>query len=280
MINILKTLAENLINCKDGINIYNKLEKIFEENCMYLEQCNCIEKIWNINKEHELLKRIGDILFKKVKDKENALEAYDKYLQYSQPEFYNNYKACFKDTQNIDSQKPVETENSKQEISILYDKYSVIISIMTLLLKEKEYDALIDFNNNYLLTVEQKINMLIHENRDNYKYLKEINDLKIYFSNLLSTIVHHNDINNLAIRLNPQNIKAHINIIDDLITYENYEACLKFYNCNFAKIFNYQILDNVSDICFILSEHYQEELDFYKTLIYQKKAIELSLNKD
>ena len=80
--------------------------------------------------------------------------------------------------------------------------------------------------------------------------------------------MHHNDINNLAIRFNPQNIAAYINILDDLITYEKYEQCLEFYNNRFSRIFNYKQVNNISDVCFVLSEYFREQLDFYKTLVY------------
>lgn len=280
MIDTLRNLVENLINGNDEINTYNYLCKIFEENAMYEEQCACIEKLWNRTQEHELLKKIGDILSSKLKDTQRAFEAYNKYLQFTQSEFYKNYVACVKQTNFEDYLKEYPQIDFSNEIVQLSDKYTVIISILLFLLRNKEYSTLVEFNSKYLFKLEQKINQNIHENRENFEYLKEINDINIYFSEKLSKVTHHNDINNLAIRFNPQNIAAYINILDDLITYEKYEQCLEFYNNRFSRIFNYKQVNNISDVCFALSEYYREQLDFYKTLVCQKKAVELSLKKD
>lgn len=276
MLNTLQSLTEKLFKNDNDIDVYNKLSKIFEENNMYLEQSDCLEKICHITQNYEYLKQIGDILLFKVKNKKMAFETYNKYLQFSQPDFYKNYVYC---ANNLDSKtiinesRPKDTNN---EIVKLCNQYFTIISILKLLLKLNKYENLIEFVNNYLFKIEQQINLKIHENKENLKYLKEINEYSIYLSEQLSTVLHNNDINFLAIRFNPQNLRAYINIIDDYITYEKYNECLQFYNKDFYKIFNKKQCDTISDICFVISDYFREQNNFYKTLFYQKKAIEIN----
>ena len=95
----------------------------------------------------------------------------------------------------------------------------------------------------------------------------------------MSQTVHHNDINYLAIKFNPNNEQAYINILDDLLTYKNYEEALSFYNSKYAQVFNKQQVTNIIPICWQMVDIFDKNLNFYKSLFYQKLALEIELRE-
>ena len=96
---------------------------------------------------------------------------------------------------------------------------------------------------------------------------------------MFAKVTNHNDINKLAIKFNPQNEAPYLNIIDDLVIYNNYSQASEFYNNEYLNYFpeNTEI-NSIIDLCWFLSDKYSTIGEYYNAVERQKKAIELELS--
>ena len=135
--------ADDLILQKSPLKVYEKLAKIFEEGCMFHEEGACYEKIWHINQEHELYKKIGDIFGNKLGNSEVALQAYNRYLKFSEPEFYQNYSRNLVKLGYDRYKEDIESEDYSSDIVKLCDAYDAIVYMMIFLHKKSDFEGII-----------------------------------------------------------------------------------------------------------------------------------------
>ena len=86
---------------------------------------------------------------------------------------------------------------------------------------------------------------------------------------------HHNDINRLAIRYNPDNVAPYLLIIEDLLTYGNYADALNFYNDVYCEKFtNEKKFVKEVDVIWFMADKLKAVGDFYESVMWQKMAID------
>ena len=111
-----------------------------------------------------------------------------------------------------------------------------------------------------------------------FSTLEDKKQSDIYISTQLARTSNHNDINRLAIKFNPQNEAPYLNIIDDLVEYNNYNQALDFYNNDYCAMFpDNRRIDSIVGLCWFLSDKYSAIGEYYNAVQRQKKAIELEL---
>ena len=268
-INKLKNYANKICNNDNVLNIYYDLLEIFNENGLFQETVGTLESIYNITKEPELYKQIGNIFLTQLRIPENAKIAYERYLYLSQPEFFDYYRK----TTDISS-AAIENNGTDSELINVVDRYSEIVYILVYFLNRKMYNEMLEIAS-YLDCLQCKINEL---NSFDHLPMEHYSNAKEHLSYLLSQVKHHNDINRLAIRLNSKNEKAYINIIHDLIEYNNFNEALEFYNNIYIKEFpNIDVVLSIIDLCWQLSDKYGSFGDYYSSILCQQKAINIEL---
>ena len=268
--------ATDLLNNNNVIEIIKDLKKIFAENGLYHEEGACLEKLFHITKSPELFLEIGDIFLNKVRNRDIANAAYNKYLYHTNKDFYlkyaNNLKALgfnCADTENND-------ENLPDELVQKCDKFDLIVYIMIFLHKNNDIESVLA-----LIPVLGKLKEAVTDYNfiGDKSYLKDIENSEKHLSKILSKTKHHNDLNKFAVQLDRENKNAYINIIDDLITYKNYNEAYSYYNDIYCSVSNGVKKQSIVDICWVLSDFYRDNYEFYDAVRLQKMALELDLNK-
>ncbi len=270
--------ADKLIGQDDLVSVYESLIKIFDENCLFHEEGACNEKLWHITQKPELYKKVGDVFANKVGNFEVAFHAYNRYIQFSDENFYRNYMRAVKKL-GYEYDKPDEDDYTL-EIIKLCDAFDAIVYMMICLFRQKEYNAIFEMDKK-LYEMQCKINEYIarYPDIDSESYVNDnVYSIK-HLSQILSENKHHNDINLLAIKYDNTNKQAYINIIGDYITYKNYNEAIHFYNCTYSNIFSLSNTNNIVDICWHVSDYYRDNFDFYNSVYFQKHALEIYMKE-
>ena len=270
--------ASKIVALKPMISILKDLRKICAKEGLYHEEGGCLEKIWHINHDHSLYEEIGDIFMYKVRNRDVANAAYNKFIHHLHPEFYDKYALNLKcmgyncaDTENSDEIMP-------NEIVDLCDRYDTIVYMMLILLKNKDYEGILNLSDS-LSTMKSKIYKYKNQHFSaDSSYLDDIKNTDIHLSQELSTVQNHNDINRFAISLDEQNKRAYINVLDDFLTYKNYNEAIDFYNKEYTERFNIAKTSDINEICWSVSDFYRDIFEFYNAVRIQKIAIELEFN--
>ena len=145
--NKLVELARNLCTKEDVLQIYKELADIFKENHLYHERGAVLEKIWHLTKEHELFKEIGDIFLYQVRNPQIAMNAYNKYLQLTMPDFYKSYATNLYNLGYSDFEYKYDNEDYTKDLINLCDRYNTIIYIMVCLYQNKNYQSVLKLRN-------------------------------------------------------------------------------------------------------------------------------------
>ena len=134
------------------------------------------------------------------------------------------------------------------------------------------YQEILSLVNNLDIIQENINTYLMHNFIRNSEPLENIDDIKKHLSFLFAKVTNHNDINKLAIKFNPQNEAPYLNIIDDLVIYNNYSQALEFYNNEYLNYFpeNTEI-NSIIDLCWFLSDKYSTIGEYYNAVERQKK---------
>ena len=269
--------AKDLEYPKKLIAIYKDLSQIFESVSMYHEQAVCLEKIWNITQEHELLIEMGDIFFQKLRNKNIAYLAYNRFFQFTHPSFYQKYITTLRDLGYTNLDPSLDYNDYSRKLIRLCDNFDTICCMMLYLHKHQEYGAIMQLEE-YLMKYRDKVHRFLKKHpEEEQEMLLEIENNAKKLSEVLSHTKHRNDINKLAISLNPQNKEAYINIIEDFIIYKNYDQAIDFYNNIYCNAFNNMNNYSLIAICWELSDYNRDKYDFGQAVYFQKIALELEL---
>lgn len=269
----LANSVDNLINGNDIIETYESLAKLFDETGMYQEEAGILEKIYNLTNDCSYFISIGDIFAQKMENYDFAQKLYEIYLSKAHPKFYEKYSYVL-DKLGMSGHNPNEIEEIKTEANYLADRYVAGIYILVLLNQRKEYDTILECAEK-LKIFEMEINSKYKDNTD---CLNDIIDAKNFLAGELANVKHHNDLNGLAMYLNPDYEVPYLNIIDDLLTYENYSDALSFYNNIYAVKFDHSQKDSSIDLCWFMSDRYNAYGQAFDAVRFQQKAIELELS--
>ncbi len=272
--------AEIICTGKSILTVLKELKKVCAKENLYHEEGGCLEKIWHITHEDALYKEVGDIFLYKVRNRDIANAAYNKYLYHTNPDFYFKYATNLSamgfncaDTENLDEELP-------EVILSLCDRFDAIVYMMICLHKNKDYDGVLELEK-YLTIIKSKIEDYKNKtSNDNKTYWEDIQYTEKHLSKILSQTQNHNDINKFAIRLNKENKKAYFNILKDLITYNNFENALKFYNNNVCENFDLKPTGNIKSLCWIVSDFYRDIFEFYNAVFMQKIIIDMELEEE
>lgn len=276
MKNQLINSLNKLLDGQDILETYTFLVKVFEETGMYQEQAGVLEKICNITKDYSLLLAIADIFAEKIQNYAFAQKLYEIYLSKAQPVFYQKYSYVL-DKLGMSLKGNSEFQDERNILLELSDRCVAGIYIMVLLTQRKEYDVLVECGfkikcfENYIKEESKKY--------EDTSCLNDIIDAKKHLSRELSKIDHHNDANGLAIDLDPEYEAPYLNIIEDLLTYKNYNEAIDFYNNVYAPKFNQESKSSYIDLHWFISDKYGAYGQPYNAVKFQQMAIELELGK-
>jgi len=272
--------AKRLENSERLVEVYEDLIKIFEENGMYQPQACCYEKLWNITQDHELLQKMGDVFHNKVRNKNAALASYNKYLQFTNPDFYYKYVNTLIELGHSDLDSSIDNNDYSRDIVRLCDNLDTVFYMILYLIKEKDLDGILQMTE-VLKEFKSKILFDYKFRQDNdMAMLDSMYNSQKFLSESLSEIKNHNDINRAAIYFDTKNKKAYMNILEDLITYKNYDEAINFYNKDFCRAFECNEKTSIVDICWELSDFNRERGLFGDAVFFQKIAIECELAED
>ena len=276
----LANYAQEIIKNKNILKIYSELAEIFKNEGLYLSQAGCIEKIWHITLEPELLKKEGDIFLNSLNDPGTASEVYKLYFQAINPNFYTDFMTAL-NRFGYESLTPEFTKTEEaSELTKLADKYTIIIYMMMLLHKYNDQEGILIFSK-YLDKINKMAFDIIKSEKN---VIKEDYDDTIgsneYFSYLIGTTITDIELNKLAIKLNPKNDKAYWNIIEQYLAQKDNKKALKFYNKEYAPAFDSNLVNSVVDICWKLSDNCYRSEDYFNAIRYQQMAIDSELEKE
>lgn len=277
MKNLFIKTSENLLSDTNLLETYQILANFWQKENFQIGYCTCLEKIWHLNKDSSILINLADIISKELQDERTTcLLRAMAFYNYSPDVFIKFLKSIKLDDNFI---KEIEYESSTTPWILLSGRYLIHSYLMIFATKKKELGLVMDLSKN-LMKLDSEIQNYLAQNDldcadEHNDYLRSKNSL----SEVLAEIEHHNDINHLAISLNPNNENAYLNILEDYVTYKNYDEAKNFYNNQYATKFNKIPFDSIIDICWFLSSYYSKKYEFYKTLVYQKLALEIELQE-
>lgn len=268
--------AEHLLNADATLEMIKDLKEIFCENGMFHEEGACLEKLFHITHEPELYKEIGEIFQYKLGNSEVANAAYNRYLYNADKEFFKNYAKNAKSLGYHHISEDNMDDNNPDELVSLCDKFDLLVFMIVCLSQNNAYDEIIKLKE-YMLKIKQQILDYRFDSEPDTGFMDDIENSEKHLSEILSEIKNRNDINRFAIALNPLNRRAYINILEDFITYKNYEEAIRFYNDEFAVKFERPNKNSIPEICWEISDFYRDNYEFYTAVKFQKLSLEIDL---
>lgn len=276
----LTNYAQAIMNNEDIVKMYSELADIFGQEGLYLSQVGCIEKIWHLTLEPELLKKEGDIFLNELDNPGTASDVYKLYFQATNPEFYTDFMTAL-NRFGYEDLTPKFTEiEEASELTKLADKYTVIIYMMMLLHKYDDREGIIEFSK-YLDEIDRIAFEIMESdenaNKEDYDDTEKSNE---YFSYLIASTIPDVDLNKLAIKLNPKNETAYLNIVEECLAQHDERIALEFYNKNYAPAFELRAAKDIAEICWNLSNNCYYSGDYFNAIKYQQKAIDIELEEE
>lgn len=268
--------AKKLTAKKNPISIYRKLEKIMYNAGLFQEQIGLIKNIWHITNDEDLLLKISDIYANAYENYGAAYTFCNLYFQKSNPYFYEKYMTIL--NKKYDEFKPeFDITNYSAPVHQVIDKYTAIVYIMVYLNQEKKLDELLELIP-YLSVVDSQIYecmlRLSNNEKQVYNIVRTCNN---HLSELLSQNEDNYYINKFAIKLNPKNKQAYLNIIDKYVNHHKYELALELYNNQYTKEFSKVKTNSIIQFLWIINEEYASLQSYFKAVKYQKYAIDYKL---
>ncbi len=277
---IIKRYAEELCTLSKNLEVTTRVRELCRDSGLYHEEGACVEKIWHITHETKLYEEVGDIFLYKVKNYHIANLAYNKFLYHSNPDFYMKYaqNLAHLDYKNIDTEN--SDEKLPEEIIDLCDRFDLVGFLMLYLHRNNDFQGVINIMP-YLENMKHQILEYEQSHPDTEKsYKAGILDTKRHISKVISETRDNNDINLVAIKIDPSNKKAYFNIIDNFICLKNYDDAIGFYNNTYCPEFNMQKINSAIDVCWAVSDYYRDIYEFYNAVKLQKIAMELEIERD
>ena len=269
--------AKKLTTNRNPLSIYRELEKVMYSAGLFKEQIGLIQNIWHITNDNELLLKASRIHASVYNEFGMARDLCDLYFQKTNPYFYEMYMSILNNQGYNEFVPRFDVTNYSSLGFKFVDKYSAIIYIMVYLNRQKKFNELLELIP-YLSIIDNKLQecmlRLSNDEKGVYNIVMNCNN---YLSELLSRDEHHSDINKFAIKLNPQNKQAYLNIINDYIAKGSNELAIKFYNDKYCTNFKSKISKSIVDLYWNLSEIYSDMEDYYKSVLCQQSAINIEL---
>ncbi len=273
----LLEFAKDVCLSKNIVDICIELSDIFTENALYQEKAGCYEKIWHITQEHELYQKIGDIFAFRINNKAVALNAYNKYFQFKDPDFYKKYASCLRELGYKDISPDLDKENYNRHIVNLCDRFDIVTYMVVYAQKIKDYDTVLELKRYYDILKEEVEEYYKDNPNTDLDYFEEFKASKSYLSDILVKCTNNIDINEFAIELKPENKRAYINILTNLVKNHKKEKAMAFFNDRYIVSCNANFAISLQDVCWELSKYYGEVYDFYHTVYFQKAALDIEL---
>ncbi len=266
------SFAKKLLKSQECLKIFTELEKIYESESMYLAQINCLERIWHISKNHCLLKKIGDIFINKMRDRNMGFIAHCKYLEFTQPEFYERFS---NNSEVLNIKLADKNIYIQPDFEILCDNYNTILDMIHLMFKLRNYKCILKLKK-YLNEMKTLIiNESAKYKAKDIKFAKDDivqNEKRI--SKILSEDYSCNDLNLFAVDLDYENKFAHFNVINYYLSINNADIAKNYYNSVYCKYFIQKPQKDIYDICWIISGFYEKEREYYNSVLFQKYALQ------
>lgn len=276
----LLDICKKIVKTKNLSSIYKKLIPVFENVGLGHESVSFLKKLWHITKDINYLVTAGDMYLNTLDDASSAFEAYDLFFQRTNPVFYMRYKyALFKNGyKNLLSE--FDNFNYYSQLILLLDKYYTLGQIILYFWQYKNYDELLQAKE-YLHIIKSQIESYAEKHsKEEYPWKEEMEGFNKYLASKLCLTEHNNNVNLFAVELNSDEKQAYLNIIDDYIENNNYDIAFDFYNKS-HNILQKEKANTIPDMFWNLSNLLAENNYYYKSVSYQKRAIEYELaNKE
>lgn len=283
-------LAEMLLQNDNVINVFNELEKILDKNGLYQELAACKERIWHLNGDNSKLKEMAVLYREKLNNPDNAYVINMLYLRRTDIDLYNQIVSCFQD-KNITQIIPPLDDNSDKfsDLWKIADRYCGLYYIVVILNFRKMYDSILKILP-FFNEIKKIADDYIKSNPEaDTSDMSDIGDCDRNLSILLAIQCENLELCKLAVKYDEDNEKAYANLIEYYINNSFEKEAFDFYNNDFRGKFNkidndgdidrekYEKADTYIDVIWELSKFYYKNFDIYKSLYFQKTAIDYEL---
>lgn len=271
--------VKKLDSSKSIKKVIKELSSLYEENKMYDLLAPCLIKLANCSKDYKLYEKIADIYQFKLRNFEEALYFYNRYMQKKDLDFYKKYATTIKHRgfSEVDIVFDLTEDNIK--LRELCDRFDLLISLMLFLHKLGEYNLILDMKA-YLFKFRAKIVEFIKTHRLlNLACRDDSKKNENYLADILARTKNNIDLNRFAIELAPMIKWAYINILEDYIFNKRYQEAIEFYNKFYAPQFRISMEKGVEPIAWHISDFYANERDYYMSVLYKKLSCEIHLGE-
>lgn len=269
--------AKKLTTNRNPLSIYRELEKVMYSAGLFQEQIGLIQNIWHITNDNELLLKAGNICATVYNNFDMAYELCNLYFQKTNPAFYEMYMSILNKKGYSEFTPRFDVTNYSSPVFKVIDKYSAIIYMMVYLNQQKQFDELFELMP-YLSVIDSQLYECMLRLSDKEK---EVYNTVVSCNNHLSDLLDKNEsnieINKLAIRLNPQNKQAYLNVIENYLAQDKKELAVEFYNDEYCSQFKSATSNSIVGLYWNLSDIYAVIEDYYKSVLCQQSAINIEL---
>lgn len=269
--------AKKLTTNKNPLSIYKELERIMYSAGLFREQIGLIKNIWHITSDNELLLKAGNISAAIYNNFDMAYELCNLYFQKTNPSFYEMYMSILNRKGYDEFVPKFDIVNYSAPVFKVIDKYCAIIYIMVYFNRQKKFDELLKLIP-YLQVIDEQLYECILRLSDKEKEVYNIVvDCNNYLSDLLSQNENDDCVNRFAIKLNPKNKQAYLNVIENYIAHGKRGLAIEFYNDEYCAQFKSATSNSVVSLFWNLSDIYADIENYYKSVLCQQSAINVEL---
>ena len=270
----------NKVVHEENFLLYKAISDFFLEYNYQDGYVNALQAIFDISGNTSYLLKIGDH-FKENGQNDLAHSYYNMLLKENNKNLYErleqtNPSSCY--AQDIRA-----CYGNDKALIKLIDKNVLLVHLLKLALDYDLKQLVVELSKN-IGVVAEKINTHLEYSNSGFAAnlskayeIQEVLDDYRFLSNELSKKKHHNDLNNLAISLDPYNELAYFNIMDDFVVYDNPQKALEYYNSTYIKPFQRIEVQNLRVLYQNMQDFYHKRGDYYKVVYYQKLIIEEGL---
>ena len=270
----------NKVVHEENFLLYKAISDFFLEYNYQDGYVNALQAIFDIAEDASYLLKIGDY-FKDQGQSELAFSYYNKFLKETFEVLYEKMMQT-KPSGCFIHELRAEYGDDKTLIKLI-DKNVLLVHLFKLALDYDLKQTVVELSEKLYILADQ-INAHLENTHSGfaakinkvYEIPEVFEDYK-FLSNELSKKKHHNDLNNLAISLDPYNELAYFNIMDDFVVYDNPQKALEYYNSTYIKPFRRIEVQNLPALYQNIQDFYHKRGDYYKIVYYQKLIIEEGL---
>ena len=276
----LLNYASCLAKGENVLEVLLDLEKILEENGLYSELISCKEKIWHLNNDDNLLKKMAVLYRQKENNPDMAYIINMLYIKRTDPDLYEELVGSLdgKEFPDLNPNFDENTDNFTDLLKIV-DRYCALKFIAALFFMRKKYDEFAKLMP-FFSTVKDAADEYLKNNPDaDTGDLELIDETNAEIAQLLASDNNNIQINELAIKFDGHCLDAYINIISSYINNDEQQAAFDFYNNEFHKEFEEDKVNSFTDVMWKISSLYFKQEDYYKSLCIQKKILDMEISK-